>query len=202
MTKHNVPHVSSSCSHMYFKPYQQWTNKPYHNVLHIQPNCSILTELRMYAKKVIMHPIHKPCVPVNCHWWLSGWSRHLSDMKCTAMIWRSWVRTLVGLNLGCILFLSQAILEPKISNTAYAPCSENLLHNLCRANGGCHCKHSITHTKCTQPSYTKDHSYLTLKVLVTTTDAQWEGMGDVGVARYEPALLPPCPTIRVLSYSN
>ena len=27
-------------------------------------------------------------------------------------------------------------------------------------------------------------------------------MGDVGSARYEPALLPPCPTTRVLSYSN
>ena len=43
---------------------------------------------------------------------------------------------------------------------------------------------------------------LTLKVLVTTIDAQWEGMGDVGSARYEPALLLPGPTIRVLSYSN
>ena len=43
---------------------------------------------------------------------------------------------------------------------------------------------------------------LTLKVLVATIDAQWEGMGDVGLARYELALLPPCPTIRVLSYSN
>ena len=43
---------------------------------------------------------------------------------------------------------------------------------------------------------------LTLKVLVTTIDAQWEGMGDVGLAKYEPTLLPPCPTIRVLSYSN
>ena len=43
---------------------------------------------------------------------------------------------------------------------------------------------------------------LTLKVLVTTIDAQREGMGDVGSARYEPALLPPCPTISVLSYSN
>ena len=32
--------------------------------------------------------------------------------------------------------------------------------------------------------------------------AQWEGMGDVGSARYEPALLPPSTTIRVLSYSN
>ena len=41
-----------------------------------------------------------------------------------------------------------------------------------------------------------------LTVLVATIDAQWEGMGDVGSARYEPALLPPCPTIRVLSYSN
>ena len=43
---------------------------------------------------------------------------------------------------------------------------------------------------------------LTLKVLVVTIDAQWEGMGDVRSARYEPALLPPCPTIRALSYSN
>ena len=41
-----------------------------------------------------------------------------------------------------------------------------------------------------------------IKVLVATIDAQWEGMGDVGSARYEPALLPPCPTIRVLSYRN
>ena len=43
---------------------------------------------------------------------------------------------------------------------------------------------------------------LTLKVLVATIDAQWEGMGDVGSARYEPALHPPCQTIRVLSYSD
>ena len=39
-------------------------------------------------------------------------------------------------------------------------------------------------------------------VLNRIITAQWEGMGDVGSARYEPALLPPCPTIRVLSYSN
>ena len=43
---------------------------------------------------------------------------------------------------------------------------------------------------------------LTLKVLVTTIDAQWEGMGDVGSARYEPALLPPMPDHKGLSYSN
>ena len=34
---------------------------------------------------------------------------------------------------------------------------------------------------------------LSLTVLVATIDAKWEGMGDVGSARYEPALLPPCP---------
>ena len=43
---------------------------------------------------------------------------------------------------------------------------------------------------------------LTLKVLVTTIDAQLVGDGNVGSMRYEPALLPPCLTIRVLSYSN
>ena len=31
--------------------------------------------------------------------------------------------------------------------------------------------------------------------------AQCEGMGEVGSARYEPALLPPCQSIRVLCYS-
>ena len=50
-------------------------------------------------------------------------------------------------------------------------------------------------TRCTDPN-------LTLTVLVATIDAQWEGMGEVGSARYELALLPPYPTIRVLSYSN
>ena len=43
---------------------------------------------------------------------------------------------------------------------------------------------------------------LTLTVVGATIDAQWEGMGDVGSARYEQALLPPCPTLRVLGYSN
>ena len=36
-------------------------------------------------------------------------------------------------------------------------------------------------------------SMLTLKVLVRTIHARCEGMGDVGSARYEPALLPPIP---------
>ena len=47
------------------------------------------------------------------------------------------------------------------------------------------------------------HLFITLKVLVTTVDAlghfinrittaQWEGMGAVGSARYEPALHVPC----------
>ena len=42
------------------------------------------------------------------------------------------------------------------------------------------------------------HNQWTLiTVLVATIGEQWEGMGDVGSARYEPALLPPCPAIRV-----
>ena len=42
----------------------------------------------------------------------------------------------------------------------------------------------------------------TLKVLVTTIDAQWEGMGNVGLARHEPALLPPMPDHKGFKYSN
>ena len=53
-----------------------------------------------------------------------------------------------------------------------------------------------------RPCKSIQNIFLTLKVLVTTIDAQWEGVGDVGSARYEPALLPQCPTIRVLRYSN
>ena len=34
-------------------------------------------------------------------------------------------------------------------------------------------------------AHTRNDLILTLKVLVTTIDAQWEGMGDVGSARYE-----------------
>ena len=60
---------------------------------------------------------------------------------------------------------------------------------------------SESHKKPLKPSLCCEYP-LTLKVLVATIDAQWEGMGDVGSARYEPTLLPPCPTIRVLSYSN
>ena len=51
-------------------------------------------------------------------------------------------------------------------------------------------------------TFSKQAGALTLKVLIATIDAQWEGMGDVGSETYEPALLPPCPTIRVLNYSN
>ena len=51
-------------------------------------------------------------------------------------------------------------------------------------------------------TFSKCRKQLTLKVLVATIDAQWEGKGDVESARYEPALLPPCPIIRVLSYSK
>ena len=39
-------------------------------------------------------------------------------------------------------------------------------------------------------------------LLIMTITAQWEGMGDVGSARHELALLLLCPTIKVLNYSN
>ena len=58
------------------------------------------------------------------------------------------------------------------------------------------------HDPDSKPARTSKTCTLTLTVLVATIDAQWEGMGDVGSAKYEPALLPSCPTIRVLSYSN
>ena len=41
----------------------------------------------------------------QCHWWPSGWSRRLSDMKCTVMIWSSRVRTLAGSNLRCLVLI-------------------------------------------------------------------------------------------------
>ena len=71
------------------------------------------------------------------------------------------------------------------------------------------CPHFTKTSKCTCYDYNSKfclilliYTDLTLTVLVTTIDVQWEGMGDVGSAKYEPALLPPCTTIRVLSYSN
>ena len=71
----------------------------------------------------------------------------------------------------------------------------------CSSN--CKCMEYFSECRDKSVSVARDQwPVLTLKVLVATIDAKWEGMGDVGSARYEPALLPPCTTIRVLSYSN
>ena len=52
-------------------------------------------------------------------------------------------------------------------------------------------------------SYSASHdNWCTVTLWNRTMTAQCEGMGEVGSARYEPALLPPCQSIRVLSYSN
>ena len=51
-------------------------------------------------------------------------------------------------------------------------------------------------------SYSASYNSWCTGTLLNIITAQWEGMEDVGSARYEPALLPPCPTIRVLSYRN
>ena len=52
-------------------------------------------------------------------------------------------------------------------------------------------------------SYSASHdSWRTATLWNRIMTAQCEGMGEVGSARYEPALLPACPSIRALSYSN
>ena len=52
-------------------------------------------------------------------------------------------------------------------------------------------------------SYSASHdNWCTATLWNRIMTAQCEGMGEVGSARYEPALLPPCPSVRVLSYSN
>ena len=52
-------------------------------------------------------------------------------------------------------------------------------------------------------SYSASHgNWCTATLWNRIMTAQCEGMGEVGSARYKPALLPPCPSIRVLSYSN
>ena len=53
-------------------------------------------------------------------------------------------------------------------------------------------------------SYSASHNnWCTSKLLNRIITAQWEGMRDVGLARYEPTLLPPpCLTIRVVNYNN
>ena len=52
-------------------------------------------------------------------------------------------------------------------------------------------------------SYSASHdNWCTETLWSRVITAQCEGMGEVGSARYEPALLPPCPSIRVLCYSN
>ena len=58
--------------------------------------------------------------------------------------------------------------------------------------------------KCTQfNSYSASHSnWCTATLWNRIMTVQCEGMGEVGSARYEPALLPPCPSIRALSYRN
>ena len=52
-------------------------------------------------------------------------------------------------------------------------------------------------------SYSASHdNWCTATLWNRIMTAQCEGMGEVGSARYEPALLPPCPSIRVLCYRN
>ena len=87
--------------------------------------------------------------------------------------------------------------SPFYLTSSYIPLYQQNIQNLSLYEQKVH-THSANHSLMMFILYKR----LTLKVLVTTLDAQWEGMGDVGSARYELALRPPCLTIRVLSYSN
>ena len=51
-------------------------------------------------------------------------------------------------------------------------------------------------------SYLKERCVSVSNSRKATLVQLWEGIGDVGSARYKPAPLLPCPTIRVLFYSN
>ena len=52
-------------------------------------------------------------------------------------------------------------------------------------------------------SYSASHdNWCTATLWNRVMTAQCEGMGEVGSARYEPALLPPCPSIRALCYAT
>ena len=101
---------------------------------------------------------------------------------------------------------SLVLQTPSVSHvcSCWGYCDDRLhLARLCQASAAHPCNNNNTCVTRQHSAETgKNARSLTLKVLVATIDAQWEGMGDVGSARYEPALLPPCPTIRVLSYSN
>ena len=57
------------------------------------------------------------------HWWPNGESRRLSNIKCTVMIWRSWVQTLarVELEVCGISVLSRTLITKKsIGNCSWA----------------------------------------------------------------------------------
>ena len=53
---------------------------------------------------------HSLCLLEVAHGQVVRACRHLSDMKCTVMIWRSQVRTPDGLNLECVILLSESYL--------------------------------------------------------------------------------------------
>ena len=57
------------------------------------------------------------------------------------------------------------------------------------------------HRQCIFQTHIYKDKALTLKVLVTTIDAQW-GDGGYSVGEVRASTTSPCPTIRVLSYSN
>ena len=84
----------------------------------------------------------------------------------------------------CYLPLIRVLHDVMVSGCCVAP------HDFMTATWSVCSQTITTEHRDEQLSFT---AFLTLTVLVATIDAQWEGMGDVGSARYEPATTSPMP---------
>ena len=145
----------------------------------------------MYCKgksHMMMICIDSDC---GCLWKHPNWRHHFVFQKSDSNTFEGFIR--VHMNLIRPINMSLSARPPSI----YEVC------------GSC----NVTSWNSATCPDSSDHHYMrilsTLKALSLQLMhwdrilmVQWEGMGDVGSARYEPALLRPFPTIRVSSYNN
>ena len=102
-------------------------------------------------------------------------------------------------------WLLDYLVEPSPQNVKFqnhCRCRTNLKRRFfsCHQSAMHHLKHGTQDIK---NSYSASHNnWCTATLWNRIMTAQCEGMGEVGSVRYEPALLPPCPSIRALCYSN
>ena len=125
-------------------------------------------------------------VPLYCHFWNFSWDilRLLRQLMSGAwtyvcLLWHKW-----GANTW-----------HRVLDTRYTPMRNSLRHR-----GRWMKEHNWFMIF---NSYSASHdNWCTATLWNRIMTVQCEGMGEVGLARYKPALLPPCPSIRALCYSN